>query len=146
MGLLLLFLLLTSLSLVTAPVNLNQRYDKFRLQHMYSQSNPPDCGTFMNWMLPRVPQMDCKDCNTIILGDNRNSPSASLNDVLNVCRGGGSSAGGNLITSYKRFNVLICRTTTLTWSPPNCQYTAQRTQRAITIACDSGYPVHFQRC
>lgn len=75
----------------------------------------------------------CKQINTFI--------KAKLRDIKNVCTTGKSN--GKSYTSNTKFDVIDC---TFDKKEDNsCKYEGNCTKRRITLTCEGGLPVHFQK-
>uniref|UniRef100_A0AAY5EHG8 Ribonuclease A-domain domain-containing protein n=1 Tax=Electrophorus electricus TaxID=8005 RepID=A0AAY5EHG8_ELEEL len=78
---------------------------------------------------------NCKEINTFIL--------ATDEQVRAVCSDGGTPKGRNLYESTKRFPLVICKLKKGVRCP-KCEYNGKRSTRTIIVACDRGWPVHFE--
>ncbi|KAF4073337.1 hypothetical protein AMELA_G00257680 [Ameiurus melas] len=75
----------------------------------------------------------CKIKNSFIL--------ATESQVKAVCGNAGKPVGGNLRESNNPFIVVTCNRA---GSNP-CTYNGQKRTQCITITCENGYPVHYER-
>ncbi|XP_055016061.1 ribonuclease-like 3 [Boleophthalmus pectinirostris] len=140
MAVFLLYLLLVPLAL--PPVLSKATHYMFKRQHTYGTLFP-NCDDFMNSALKDL-NMGCKQCNTIILGDD--AYSSDLNDVTNICTTGGTNVGKDLYQSHKKFRVIYCNLLSGD-KPPDCKYrkVSPRNiiEKPITVTCENGLPVHI---
>uniref|UniRef100_A0A3Q3ISR4 Ribonuclease A-domain domain-containing protein n=1 Tax=Monopterus albus TaxID=43700 RepID=A0A3Q3ISR4_MONAL len=80
----------------------------------------------------------CKDTNTFIL--------STINLVKEICdRAGPQYKDGDLTTSTKQFDIVVCKLEQKGASPPNCKYNGTHHKSQIVISCEGGFPVHYEK-
>ena len=75
----------------------------------------------------------CKPKNSFI--------KATDTQVQAICQRGGRPLGGNFYESNEKFTVVTCSVTN---STPPCEYSGRQGPKYVTVACDGGYPVHYE--
>ncbi|XP_038848412.1 ribonuclease-like 3 [Salvelinus namaycush] len=113
------------------PGDVRPRYQQFLLQHVRERMPIQNCELEMT-TLPRN-SVTCKKTNTFIL--------AKPELVIPICNSGGTNTHSNLFQSTKPFIVVICQREENML--PNCKYKGKSSTRYVTIACDRGFPVHY---
>ncbi|XP_003229328.1 angiogenin [Anolis carolinensis] len=138
-GLLLLVFLavLVSVSEIDAsrqPPGVKERYIHFLNQHR-DNSNPNTGGRYCNDMMKKrgLTRPNCKQKNSFI--------HASDNAIKAVC-GEKGEPYGNMRLSCDAFRVTTCNMKGGSTRPP-CDYRHDNRPRYIVIACEQGYPVHY---
>nr|2J4T_A Chain A, ANGIOGENIN-4 [Mus musculus]2J4T_B Chain B, ANGIOGENIN-4 [Mus musculus] len=129
-------LLVFVLGLVVIPPTLaqNERYEKFLRQHYDAKPQGRDDRYCESMMKERKLTSPCKDVNTFIHGTKKN--------IRAICGKKGSPYGENFRISNSPFQITTC--THSRGSPwPPCGYRAFKDFRYIVIACEDGWPVHF---
>lgn len=112
----------------------NPRYEKFLRQHRDDpKSNFRDryCNAMMRRRDLTWPQ--CKEMNTFIHGSKR--------QIQAVCTSGGVPYGEQR-RSLQHFRVTTCTHRGGSIRPP-CEYDQNNSPRYIVIACEDGWPVHY---
>ncbi|XP_059130448.1 angiogenin [Peromyscus eremicus] len=130
-------LLVVVLGLVLTPPTLAQndaRYIKFLTQHLDADPKGRDDRYCNRMMKDRGLTSPCKDRNTFIHGNKKS--------IRAICGEGGNPYKDNLRISISKFQVTTCKHTGGSPLPP-CQYRASKDFRRIIIACENGWPVHF---
>lgn len=133
----LLLVLCASLSTDAQPADVRRQYDNFRNQHVNVGMRDTMCDTVIQdrniW--DRKTNA-CKPVNTFI---------RATDAVINaVCGLGGTRLGGNLYRSNNPFYVVTCRHDRGDIHT-GCQHWAKASTVRIVLACERGWPVHFQR-
>ncbi|KAK3508855.1 hypothetical protein QTP70_010513 [Hemibagrus guttatus] len=109
-----------------------QTWQAFQRKHIYLRMTGPDCTRKIE--IENInPPGTCRPVNSFI--------KATAEQVMAICRGGGRPVGGNLYESDFRFNVVTCIQNTST----PCTYSGRQSPKYITVVCERGYPVHYQR-
>ncbi|KAF4073338.1 hypothetical protein AMELA_G00257690 [Ameiurus melas] len=109
-----------------------QNWEAFKKKHIYLSMDERRCNDTIKDK--GINSGDtCKIKNSFIL--------ATEDQVKAVCGKAGNPVGGNLRESNKPFIVVTC---SLAGSNP-CKYNGQKRTQCITIACENGYPVHYER-
>ena len=130
-------LLFFVLRLVVIPPTLAQdayRYIKFLTQHYDAKPTGRDYRYCESMMKKRKLTSPCKEVNTFIHD--------TKNNIKAICGENGRPYGVDFRISNSRFQVTTC--THKGGSPrPPCQYNAFKDFRYIVIACEDGWPVHF---
>ncbi|XP_006998389.1 angiogenin-like [Peromyscus maniculatus bairdii] len=130
-------LLVFVLGLIVTPSTLAQndaRYIKFLTQHHHANPTGQNDRYCESMMRQRGLTSPCKDRNTFIHGNRDN--------IKAVCGENGNPYENNLRISISEFQVTTCRHIGGSPRPP-CRYRAFRDFRRIVIACENGFPVHF---
>ncbi|XP_035383430.1 ribonuclease-like 3 [Electrophorus electricus] len=129
-----LLLALSATLLVDAqPADVRSRYIHFLTQHVYGGMNTNKCSKVIGQRhITEGNTNNCKEINTFIL--------ATHEQVRAVCSDGGTPKGRNLYESTKPFAVVICKRK----PGASCVYNGKRSTRTIIVACDRGWPVHYQ--
>ncbi|XP_073710706.1 ribonuclease-like 3 [Misgurnus anguillicaudatus] len=134
----LLLVLCASLSTDAQPADVRQRYEKFLRQHVYGKMNERICDSEIRKRQITLSDTDngCKEVNTFI--------QANGNTVRAVCTGGGTiyNKQRNLYISNNPFPVITCKLTGGT-RRPNCVYRGHKSTRKIVVACEQGWPTHY---
>ncbi|CAM4614002.1 angiogenin-like [Lepidochelys kempii] len=146
-----LLLLAAALVLLGAPATADQ-YQKFLLQHVDANPtgrNDKYCTKQMHYVLNELRRLDpnpgkntCKKINTFI--------HANINAIRAVCtKGGGTDyqTKSNQIMrqSLHKFNITTCICTSREGTPlKKCKYQTAADFRMIVIACNDGFPMHFE--
>ncbi|KAK9967234.1 hypothetical protein ABG768_001642 [Culter alburnus] len=132
-------LLILSVSSFTRgqPADIWQRYVKFRNQHVDPFMTVNDCTS-------RIENRDitgtagaCKPVNSFIV--------ANEDTIKTVCGRGGTRLRNdrNLFESNQLFFVVKCKIKTS--RNGKCEYLGKGYTRKIVLACDRGWPVHYER-
>ncbi|MEQ2218957.1 hypothetical protein XENOCAPTIV_010548 [Xenoophorus captivus] len=116
------------------------RFKKFKIQHIIDITNINDMND-MNQGCDHIIQKrnildsdsNCKTKNTFIL-----SP---IKNVISVCKGKKDING--LITSEWDFETVLCKRIGEKNAKP-CEYTSQKENKKIRIACENRKPVHLE--
>ncbi|KAK7141257.1 hypothetical protein R3I93_015422 [Phoxinus phoxinus] len=128
-----------SLSIYGQPAEVRRRYEHFLTQHVYGAMTEQRCDRVIRER--RITQSEtsnnCKEVNTFI--------QANSNEVRAVCTGGGTRLPENrdLYISENGFPVVMC-TLRSGGRRPNCNYRGGTSFRKIVVACEGGWPVHYQ--
>nr|XP_060639460.1 angiogenin-like [Anolis sagrei ordinatus] len=134
--LLLVFLaaLVTQMDAAKQPPAVRQRYIHFLNQHR-DKSNANTGGRYCNDMMAkrRLTKHNCKDKNSFI--------HATDTAIKAVC-GDRGEPYGTMRLSCEAFRVTTCDLKGGSTRPP-CDYRHDNRPRYIVIACEEGYPVHF---
>uniref|UniRef100_H9GAD6 Ribonuclease A-domain domain-containing protein n=1 Tax=Anolis carolinensis TaxID=28377 RepID=H9GAD6_ANOCA len=116
------------------PSAVKERYIHFLNEHR-DNSNTNTGGKYCNDMMrkrgPTIP--NCKVKNSFIHASDR--------AIKDVC-GNGGEPYGTLRLSCNPFRVTTCDLKGESTRPP-CKYKHDNRPRHIAIACDQGYPVHY---
>ncbi|XP_036403472.1 ribonuclease-like 3 [Megalops cyprinoides] len=123
------------------PPHVKPRYEKFHLQHIFGNMNEHKCNSeIAKREIYEIDGRTCKETNTFI--------TASSQEVRKVCKDAGTPEG-NLFRSNQPFPVITCKLTNgnkhQPTQKPNCEYKGIKSTRTIVIACDEGWPVHYDR-
>ncbi|XP_053341205.1 ribonuclease-like 3 [Clarias gariepinus] len=132
-GLVLVFVLWVALPAEAQPPNVIHRYRNFLNQHVYSDMSEKKCNSEIDKRrITDGNTNNCKKVNTFI--------KASSNLIKTVC---GRATG--LYTSGQPFPVVTCKLQSGD-RRPHCDYGRKgyESTRYIKIACDQGWPVHYQ--
>ncbi|XP_058625694.1 ribonuclease-like 3 [Onychostoma macrolepis] len=131
-------LLLLSVSSFThgQPADVMRRYQKFLTQHQGPYVNVEMCTDEISDRNIGSETGECKPVNTFI--------QAQDHQIKAVCSGGTRLYNDrNLFESATPYSVVTCRLKSGQW--PNCEYYRGRlSTRYIVLACDQGWPVHYQ--
>lgn len=132
--LLLVFMMGLDLTLPTMAQN-NHRYKHFLTQHHDARPRGRDKKYCESMMVERGLTTPCKDRNTFIHGSKKR--------IKAVCEDtNGIPYNGAFRKSKSPFQVTTCKHTGGSPRPP-CYYKATSGSRDIVIACENGWPVHF---
>lgn len=118
------------------PEDVAQRYKKFLNQHVYGDMAEAWCdGVIKQREITEGNSNNCKKVNSFIR--------ATKKQVKAVCEKAGKPLGGDIYESTKPFSVVTCN-----WQSgltvPRCVYgKGVRSNRYIRIACNDGWPVHY---
>ncbi|XP_047007896.1 ribonuclease-like [Ictalurus punctatus] len=110
----------------------SQNWEAFKKKHIYPSMDERRCTDTIKDKKINYGGI-CKKMNSFIL--------ARKDQVKAVCGAAGRAVRGNLRESNKPFSVVTCN---LMQSNP-CKYVGQKSTRCITIACEKGFPVHYER-
>ncbi|XP_004609570.2 angiogenin [Sorex araneus] len=133
-----LLLLVFMLGLGLTPPTLAQddsRYKRFLIQHYDAKPSGRNDRYCDSMMKIRGLTTPCKDTNTFIHGKKR-----SIKDICG--NKNGSPYGGTLRISRSPFQITSCKHIGGSSRPP-CHYRATTGFRNIVVACENGFPVHF---
>ncbi|XP_016021097.2 angiogenin isoform X1 [Rousettus aegyptiacus] len=133
-SLLLVFMMGLGLTLPSLAQN-NHRYEHFLTQHYDPKPSGRDKRYCESMMVKRGLTTPCKDRNTFV-HDTKNKIKAVCEDK------NGTPYKGSLRKSKSPFQVTTCKHTGGSPRPP-CYYKATSGSRDIVIACENGWPVHF---
>ncbi|XP_021044755.1 angiogenin-2-like [Mus pahari] len=125
------------LGLVVIPPTLaqNERYQNFLTEHYDANPGGRDNRYCERTMRQRELTSPCKNTNTFIHD--------TKNNIKAICGEKGSDYRGNLRISNNHFQVTTCQHKGGSPRPP-CKYRASKGYRYIVIACENGWPVHFE--
>lgn len=113
-----------------------QRYQKFVTQHINGNMNEYICDKEMrSRKITQTDSNDCKHTNTFI--------QASAQYVKRICGDAGTHYHGNLYKSNQPFPIVTC-THRGGARYPRCEYRGHKSTRYIAIACEEGWPVHYE--
>ncbi|XP_064811823.1 ribonuclease-like 3 [Oncorhynchus masou masou] len=118
----------------TVMANVDQQHKQFLKQHVNGKMNTQACDSQMKSLNLNRLDKQCKEKNTFI--------GANPEQVIQICTGGGTPKGKNLVQSNKGFFIVIC-TRTGVHSYPNCTYKGSSATKNVIIACESNLPVHY---
>uniref|UniRef100_UPI0009B46D96 angiogenin-2-like n=1 Tax=Monopterus albus TaxID=43700 RepID=UPI0009B46D96 len=109
-------LVLVLLSASVHSEDVQARYDKFINQHIHESMKPEICNQVIGEKdIKDAKTSKCKDTNTFIL--------STINLVKEICdRAGPQYKDGDLTTSTKQFDIVVCKLEQKGASPPNCKY------------------------
>uniref|UniRef100_W5UHP9 Ribonuclease-like 3 n=1 Tax=Ictalurus punctatus TaxID=7998 RepID=W5UHP9_ICTPU len=110
-----------------------QNWAAFKKKHIYPSMDERRCTDTINDRGINSGGR-CKKMNSFIL--------ATESQVKAVCEKGGRPVGGNLYESNNPFLVVTC---SLEPGSNPCKYNGPKSTRCITIACEKGFPVHYER-
>ncbi|XP_065126450.2 ribonuclease-like 3 [Paramisgurnus dabryanus] len=133
----LLLVLCASLSTDAQPADVRERYKTFLNQHVNGNMNEHICTSVIRSRHITKPNTnECKEVNTFI--------QANGNTVKSVCTGGGRiyNYQRNLYISLNPFPVITCTLKSGT-RRPNCEYRGHKSTRYIVVACEQGWPTHY---
>ncbi|KAI4896981.1 hypothetical protein NFI96_002573 [Prochilodus magdalenae] len=133
---LLLLALYAALYADAQPQNVTDRY--IHKQHVFGNMNTQKCDSeIAKRKITHGDSNNCKPVNTFIVAEKK--------QIRAVCQKGGKPKGGNLYESTKPFPVVICRLKSGE-RHPKCVYSGGKkaSTRKITVACDQGWPVHYE--
>eukprot|EP00064_Thunnus_orientalis_P024370 superscaffoldBa00010346_g24660 len=129
-------LVLLSANVRSQPEAVSERYRKFINQHINADMSINKCDKEINKLkITKTGSNECKETNTFIL--------ATTNLVKSVCKDAGEPYN-NLMKSTKPFPIIVCKLKG-GQRRPHCEYRGQSRTRRIAIACEDGFPVHFDR-
>uniref|UniRef100_A0AAY5LB44 Ribonuclease A-domain domain-containing protein n=1 Tax=Esox lucius TaxID=8010 RepID=A0AAY5LB44_ESOLU len=120
------------------PGNVKPRYIHFLNQHVNAGMTTQKCTSYIGYLkLTETNSNRCKEINTFILADKKH--------VNNICGQAGRRLDNNrdLYESNKPFPVVTCKLTSGSFHD-KCEYRGSKSTRRVVIACDQGWPVHFQ--
>uniref|UniRef100_A0A672GBT8 Ribonuclease A-domain domain-containing protein n=1 Tax=Salarias fasciatus TaxID=181472 RepID=A0A672GBT8_SALFA len=129
------FLLLFT-SVLSQPPAIRERYEKFISQHINTGMSVNRCDQVIGQKGIRTVDGMCKETNTFIL--------ANTGRVKPVC-GWAGQPRGLLTESQNLFPLIVCELRNQGSRPPRCQYRGRALTRRIVIACEQGYPVHYDQ-
>ncbi|XP_026213875.1 ribonuclease-like 3 [Anabas testudineus] len=130
-----LLLVLLGTIVLSQDANIRPRYEKFINQHINGQMRENRCDDVIrSRRITQTNSNDCKETNTFIR--------AGTGLVRGIC-GDAGAPYGLMRRSLKPFNVVVCKLKNQS-RYPHCQYRGQDRTRYIVIACDQGFPVHFE--
>ncbi|XP_029518657.1 ribonuclease-like 3 [Oncorhynchus nerka] len=118
----------------TVMANVDQQHKQFLKQHVNGQMTIQACENQMKLLNLNRPDGKCKVKNTFILANPEN--------VIQICTGGGTPQGNNLVKSNNAFVIVICTRTGVD-SHPNCTYKGSSATKNVIIACEKKLPVHY---
>ncbi|XP_021010005.1 angiogenin-4 [Mus caroli] len=129
-------LLVFVLGLVVIPPTLaqNEMYETFLKQHYDAKPKGRDHRYCESMMKERKLISPCKEVNTFIHD--------TKNNIKAICGEDGSPYGENFRISNSPFQITTCRHSGGSPKRP-CRYRAFKDFRYIVIACEDGWPVHF---
>ncbi|XP_071385670.1 ribonuclease-like 3 [Centroberyx affinis] len=132
-----LLLALLCATVLSLPEDGNPRYRKFINQHVIGRMSADRCDAVIRSRdITMTDSNECKETNTFIL--------ATTKLIKPIC-GRAGQPYGHLTKSLQPFSIIVCTLRNQGATRPNCQYRGQARTRRIAIACNSGYPVHFDR-
>ena len=132
----LVLLLSVTLSAHSQSAEVSQRYQKFVTQHINGNMNEYICDREIRTRkITQANSNDCKERNTFI--------QASAQLVKRICGDAGTHYSGNLFKSNQPFPIVTC-THRGGARPPRCEYRGHKSTRYIAIACEEGWPVHYE--
>uniref|UniRef100_A0A3Q0SXI9 Ribonuclease A-domain domain-containing protein n=1 Tax=Amphilophus citrinellus TaxID=61819 RepID=A0A3Q0SXI9_AMPCI len=111
------------------------RYQKFINQHIGQLSVDRCTNEIRRRGITKTDSNECKETNTFIR--------ATTGLVKPIC-GAGGEPYGTMRKSLRPFDIVVC-TLTQGVRKPHCEYRGNSFTRKIAIACDGGFPVHFER-
>ncbi len=131
-----LLLLLSVLSFTHGqPAYIRARYQKFLNQHLAPYVNREMCTDVIRNRNIGSETGECKPVNTFI--------QANENEITAVCARN-NRLNYNLFQNNQPFSLVTCRLQSGQW--PNCEYdTGWLSTRYIVLACEQGWPVHYER-
>ncbi|GAA6102240.1 ribonuclease pancreatic-like [Tachysurus ichikawai] len=109
-----------------------QSWGAFKRKHIYLHMAESRCTRTINMRDVNV-GVTCKSRNSFI--------KATSDQVRAICLRAGRPLGGNLYESLYRFPVVTC---ILRRRSRPCEYYGRQRARYITVACEWGFPVHYQ--
>ncbi|XP_067325620.1 angiogenin-like [Anolis sagrei] len=126
--------LVTQMDAAKQPPAVRQRYIHFLNQHR-DNSNANTGGKYCDKLMAKrgLTRPNCKNTNSFI--------HATDSAIKDVC-GNKGEPYGNLRLSCDSFRVTTCKLRGGSNRQP-CKYTHDNRPRHIVIACDQGYPVHY---
>ncbi|KAI7804495.1 ribonuclease like 2 precursor [Triplophysa rosa] len=122
------------------PADVKPGYEKFLRQHVYEDMNEKKCDSEMSkrHITEGQTNNDCKTVNTFI--------TASKKEIIKVCNGAGKNYKGSarMYVSNQPFAVVKCELQSGE-RYPKCEYRGKKSTygRYIVVACDSGWPTHY---
>ncbi|XP_010865543.1 ribonuclease-like 3 [Esox lucius] len=119
------------------PGNVRPRYIHFLNQHVHNGMTKQKCTGYIGYLKLTEPNSNrCKEINTFIATDG--------NRVNDICRQAGRRLENNrdLYESNKPFPVVTCKLTSGMFHD-KCEYRGSESTRRVVIACDQGWPVHY---
>lgn len=112
------------------------RYGKFRRQHINASMTARDCDKVIKSKQIYNVNNSCKATNTFILS----KPS----EIKNICVEGKFDEKLKKTKSHKKFKVVKCELKNEGARKPRCQYAGNLlTNRYVAVACEDKLPVHF---
>ncbi|XP_051763509.1 ribonuclease-like 3 [Ctenopharyngodon idella] len=132
-------LLILSVSSFThgQPADIMPRYKKFLNQHVDPYMTVNDCTSKIENRVITGTDSGCKPVNSFIV--------ANADTIKAVCGKGGTAIGGNLFESNNPFFVVKCTIKNNSKGTPKCEYRGNGFTRKIVLACQKGWPVHYER-
>ncbi|XP_067254939.1 ribonuclease-like 3 [Chanodichthys erythropterus] len=118
------------------PAHIKPRYEKFLKQHYNPDMTVQKCDTVIRAnrdFIHSETENGCKKINSFI--------QANSNDIKAVC-GRAGKPYHNMVASTKPFSVVTCKLHSGD-THPNCKYRGVRDTRYIVLACEHGWPVHY---
>ncbi|XP_041653886.1 ribonuclease-like 3 [Cheilinus undulatus] len=129
--------LLLSATLLCINANVNERYQKFRNQHIIGEMSANRCDAVIgSRRISETDSNECKETNTFIL--------ANANTIRNIC-GQAGEPYDQLTKSLQPFSIVVCTLRNAGARHPRCEYRGRARTRRIAIRCEGGFPVHFGR-
>lgn len=119
------------------PADVRRRYEKFRNQHVIPGMTVNDCTSKIENRDITGTDGDCKPVNSFIV--------ANADTINTVCGRGGTRLRNdrNLFESNLPFFVVKCNLKTS--RNGKCEYVGRSYTSKIVLACDKGWPVHYER-
>ncbi|KAL2088610.1 hypothetical protein ACEWY4_015509 [Coilia grayii] len=120
----------------TQTPEIKERYNKFVKQHINGNMNEYICDREMRTRkITQTGSNDCKETNTFI--------QASAQLVTRICLDAGTHFRDKLFKSNQPFPIITCKHSGgLRY--PKCEYRGHKSTRYIAIACEDGWPVHYE--
>ncbi|KAM6952948.1 angiogenin-4-like [Lycodopsis pacificus] len=113
----------------------NERYKKFRNQHINNEMSADRCDQVIKDRDIKTIDNECKETNTFIL--------STTKPVRAIC-GKAGKPFGQMTKSLQPFPIIVCELKNNV-RPPRCQYSGKRYTRYLAIRCEDGFPVHYDR-
>ncbi|KAF3838709.1 hypothetical protein F7725_010479 [Dissostichus mawsoni] len=110
----------------------NDRYKKFKNQHINKEMIATQCNEVINNREINEHDKKCKQKNTFIRED--------ANEVKGLCE---NLKTGDSIKSLQKFSIIVCELEEDSPIHPNCNYQSKEEVKSIEIACEGGFPVHY---
>lgn len=133
-----LLLVLLNATVLSQDPNTIARYRNFINQHINGRMSVNSCSDVIrNRGITQTNTNQCKETNTFIR--------ATTNLVEAICQRAGQPYGQRreLRVSLQPFNIVVCKLRNQV-RQPHCEYRGQDRTRNIVIACENGFPVHFE--
>uniref|UniRef100_A0A672GFK1 Ribonuclease A-domain domain-containing protein n=1 Tax=Salarias fasciatus TaxID=181472 RepID=A0A672GFK1_SALFA len=111
-------------------------HQKFISQHINAGMSVDRCDQVIGQRGIRTVDGMCKETNTFILANKRH--------VNPVC-GWAGQPRGQMTESLNPFPVIVCELRNQGSRRPRCQYRGKALTRRIVIACEQGFPVHYDQ-
>eukprot|EP00064_Thunnus_orientalis_P012785 superscaffoldBa00002004_g12820 len=127
-----LLLVLLSATVLSRKGKINNRFNKFKVQHVIDHMTVDECDDVIQKRKISTKKL-CKKTNTFI--------QANIDTVKTVCAGNGKPYKKQTL-SLEQFDIVVCKLKKSAKSQ-GCHYNGEALNRKIIIKCEKGFPVHY---